>query len=80
MREESIKWLDTCLKGNKEIEKVIDIILTEYNTSKDIMKEELDKRCEVRFEVYSNPIYSEYHTSLETLVQVLHITGVIDNE
>lgn len=80
MREDSINWLDACLKGNKEIEKLIDVILTEYNISKDIMKEDLDTRCAVRFEVYSNPIYSEYQVSLETLVQVLRITGVINNE
>ena len=52
----------------------------EYGKAKDVNQFDLEKRCGIKFEVYSNPVYTEYQTSLETLVQVLRITGVLDNE
>ena len=76
----SANWLDYCEKGQKAIETVIDYILMEYGKAKDVNQFDLEKRCGIKFEVYSNPVYTEYQTSLETLVQVLRITGVLDNE
>ena len=76
----SANWLDYCDKGHKAIDNVIDYILMEYGKAKDVNQFELEKRCGIKFEVYSNPIYTEYQTSLETLVQILRITGVLDNE
>ena len=76
----SANWLDYCDKGHKAIDNVIDYILMEYGKAKDVNQFELEKRCGIKFEVYSNPIYTEYQTSLETLVQILRITGVLNNE
>ena len=73
-------WLDYCDKGQKAIETAIDYILMEYGKSKDVNQFDLEKRCGIKFEVYSHPVYTEYQTSLETLVQILRITGVLDNE
>ena len=58
----------------------IDYILKEYGKSKDVNQFELDKRCGIKFEVYSHPVYTEYQTSLETLIQVLRITEALDHE
>lgn len=80
MNDYSKNWLDYCLKGNKAIMEVIDFILMEYGKAKDVNKLDLEERCGIKFEVYSHPLYTEYHTSLETLVQILRITGVLDNE
>ena len=80
MREETKIWLDYCQKGQKAIDDVISLILKEHGYSKDISKLDVDTRCQTRFEVYTNPIYTEYQTSLSTLVQVLRITGVNLNE
>ena len=80
MDEYSANWLDYCVKGQRSIETVIDYILMEYGKAKDVNQFDLDKRCGIKFEVYSNPIYTEYQTSLETLVQVLRITGVLDRD
>lgn len=74
MREESANWLDYALKGQHQIESVIDYILMEYGANKDINKEDLETRCQVKFEVYSNPVYVEYQQSISTLIQVLRIT------
>ena len=76
----SANWLDDCDKGQKAIDNVIDYILKESGKSKDVNKFDLEKRCGIKFEVYSHPTYTEYQTSLETLVQVLRITGVLDHE
>ena len=76
----SANWLDYCDKGQKAIENAIDYILMEYGKAKDVNQFDLEKRCGIKFEVYSHPVYTEYQTSLETLVQVLRITGVLDNE
>lgn len=76
----SANWLDDCEKGQKAIDTVIDYILMEYGKAKDVNQFDLEKRCGIKFEVYSNPVYTEYQTSLETLVQILRITGVLDNE
>lgn len=76
----SANWLDFCDKGQKAIETAIYCILMEYGKAKDINQFDLEKRCVIKFEVYSNPVYSEYQTSLETLVQILRITGVLDHE
>ena len=73
-------WLDYCQKGTVEIEKVIDFILNEYSKSKDVNKLDIEERCGIKFEVYSHPVYTEYHTALETLIQILRITGALDNE
>ena len=80
MDEYSVNWLDYCEKGQKAIEAVIGYILMEYGKAKDVNQFGIEKRCGIKFEVYSHPVYTEYQTSLETLVQVLHITGVLDNE
>ena len=80
MDEYSANWLDYCDKGQKAIETVIDYILMEYGKSKDVNQFDLEKRCGIKFEVYSHPVYTEYQSSLETLVQILRITGVLDNE
>lgn len=80
MDEYSVNWLDYCEKGQKAIEAVIDYILMEYGKAKDVNHFDLEKRCGIKFEVYSHPTYTEYQTSLETLVQILRITGVLDNE
>ena len=80
MDEYSANWLDYCEKGQKAIETVIDYILMEYGKAKDVNQFDLEKRCGIKFEVYSHPVYSEYQTLLETLVQILRITGVLDNE
>ena len=80
MDEYSVNWLDYCEKGQKAIDNVIDYILMEYGKSKDVNQFDLEKRCGIKFEVYSHPVYTEYQTSLETLVQILRITGVLDNE
>ena len=80
MDEYSVIWLDYCEKGQKAIETVIDYILKEYGKAKDVNQFDLEKRCGIKFEVYSHPVYTEYQTSLETLVQILRITGVLDNE
>ena len=80
MDKYSANWLDYCDKGQKAIENVIDYILMEYGKAKDVNQFDLEKRCGIKFEVYSNPVYTEYQTSLETLVQILRITGVLDNE
>ena len=80
MDEYSANWLDYCVKGHKAIDNVIDYILMEYGKSKDVNQFDMEKRCGIKFEVYSNPVYTEYQTSLETLVQILRITGVLDNE
>ena len=80
MDEYSVNWLDYCEKGQKSIETVIDYILMEYGKAKDVNQFDLEKRCGIKFEVYSHPVYTEYQTSLETLVQILRITGVLDNE
>ena len=80
MDEYSVNWLDYCEKGKKSIETVIDYILTEYGKAKDVNQFDLEKRCGIKFEVYSHPVYTEYQTSLETLGQILRITGVLDNE
>ena len=80
MDEYSANWLDYCEKGQKAIETVIGYILMEYGKANDVNQFDLEKRCGIRFEVYSNPVYTEYQTSLETLVQILRITGVLDNE
>ena len=73
MREESAKWLDYALKGQQQIESVIDYILMEYGVNKDINKEDLETRCQVKFEVYSNSVYAEYQQSISTLIQILRI-------
>ena len=80
MNDYTKNWLDHCEKGQKAIENAIDHILMEYGLSKDVNKLELNERCCIKFEAYSHPIYTEYHTALETLVQILRITGVLDNE
>ena len=80
MDKYSANWLDDCDKGQKAIENVIDYILMEYGKAKDVNQFDLEKRCGIKFEVYSHPVYTEYQTSLETLVQVLRITGVLDHE
>lgn len=80
MREETKIWLDYCQKGQKAIDDVISLILKEYGFDKDLSKLSVDDRCAIKFEAFTNPIYTEYHCSLETLVQVLRITGVIDHE
>ena len=76
MREESSNWLDYCEKGQKMIDDLISVILAEHSCSVDINQKDVDTRCGVKFEVYSHPVYTEYQTSLETLVQVLRMTGV----
>ena len=78
MREESSNWLDYALKGQQQIEQVIDYILMEYRANKDINKEDLETRCQVKFEVYSNPVYAEYQQAISTLIQVLRITGWLE--
>ena len=80
MDDYTTNWLDYCEKGQKAIETVIDYILMEYGKAKDVNQFDLEKRCGIKFEVYSHPVYTEYQTSLETLVQILRITGVLDNE
>ena len=76
----SANWLDYCDKGHKAIDNVIDYILMEYGKAKDVNQFELEKRCGIKFEVYSSPVYTEYLTSLETLIQILRITGALDHE
>lgn len=76
MREETTKWLDYCQKGREAVDELIAIILAEHSCSVDINKEDLETRCSVKFETYSHPVYTEYQVALETLVQVLRITGV----
>ena len=76
----SANWLDYCDKGQKSIENAIDYILMEYGKAKDVNQFELEKRCGIKFEVYSSPVYTEYQTSLETLIQILRITGALDHE
>lgn len=78
MREESKIWLDHSLKGQQYITTTIDYILKEYSCNQDINKEDLDTRCQTKFEVYSNPIYSEYQVSIQTLIQVLRMTGWLE--
>ena len=78
MREESNNWLDYALKGQQHIETTIDYILKEYGMSEDIKKEDLETRCQTKFEVYSNSIYVEYQTAISTLIQVLRITGWLE--
>ena len=78
MREESKNWLDYALKGQQSIETTIDYILKEYEMSEDMKKEELETRCQTKFEVYSNPVYAEYQTAISTLIQVLRITGWLE--
>lgn len=78
MREESNNWLDHALKGQQYITTTIDYILKEYSCHQDINKEDLDTRCQTKFEVYSNPVYSEYQVSISTLIQVLRITGWLE--
>ena len=78
MREESSNWLDYALKGQQQIEQVIDYILKEYGANKDINKEDLETRCQVKFEVYSNPVCVEYQQSISTLIQILRITGWLE--
>lgn len=80
MENYSANWLDDCDKGQRAIENAIDYILMEYGKAKDVNQFDLDKRCGIKFEVYSHPVYMEYQTSLETLIQILRITGVLDNE
>ena len=80
MREETKVWLDYCLNGQQAIEDVISYILKEDSFSKDLTKLSLDERCEIKFEAFTNPVYLEYQTALETLVQVLRITGVIKHD
>ena len=78
MREESNNWLDYALKGQQYIETTIGYILKEYGMSEDIKKEELETRCQTKFEVYSNPVYAEYQIAISTLIQVLRITGWLE--
>lgn len=80
MREETKVWLDYCQKGQKAIDDVISLILKENGFEKDLAKLSIDDRCAIKFEAFTNPVYTEYHCSLETLVQVLRITGVFDRE
>lgn len=80
MKEETKRWLDYCQKGKETIDDLIALILAEHSCSVDINKEDLEKRCQVKFEAYSHPIYSEYQYSLSTLVQVLRMTGVNLND
>lgn len=76
MKEETTNWLDYCQKGRETIDELIAIVLAEHSCSVNINKEDLEKRCQVKFEVYSHPVYTEYQVALDTLVQVLRITGV----
>lgn len=78
MKVESSNWLDYALKGQQCIESTISYILKEYGMSEDIKKEDLETRCQTRFEVYTNPIYAEYQESIATLIQVLRITGWLE--
>lgn len=78
MREESNNWLDYALKGQQSIETTIGYILKEYGMSEDIKKEDLETRCQTKFEVYSNPIYAEYQIAISTLIQVLRMTGWLE--
>ena len=80
MNEYTKNWLDYCEKGQKAIEQAIDYILMEYGKGKDVNKLELEERCRIKFETYSHPVYTEYHSALETLIQILRITGVLDHE
>lgn len=80
MKEETKIWLDYCLKGQKAIEDAISYILNENSFSRDLNKLSVDERCEIKFEAFTNPVYTEYQTALETLVQVLRITGVIKHD
>ena len=80
MKEETKIWLDYCLKGQQAIEEAISYILKENGFSKDLNKLSQDERCAIKFEAFTNPVYTEYQCALETLVQVLRITGVNINE
>ena len=55
----SANWLDYCDKGQKAIETVIDYILMEYGKAKDVNQFDLEKRCGIKFEVYSSPVLNE---------------------
>ena len=80
MREETKIWLDNCLKGQQAIDEAISYILKENGCVKDLNKLSQEGRCAIKFEAFTNPVYTEYQCALERLVQVLRILGVIDNE
>lgn len=80
MKEETKIWLDHCLKGQKAIEEAISYILKENHFTKDLILLPSDERCQIKFEAYTNQVYTEYQVALETLVQVLRITGVNLND
>lgn len=80
MKEETKIWLDHCLKGQKAIEEAIGYILKENHFVTDLSQLSTEERCQVKFEAYTNPVYTEYQVALETLVQVLRITGVNLND
>lgn len=80
MKEETKIWLDHCLKGQKAIEEAISYILKENHYTLDLNLLSADERCRIKFEAYTNPVYTEYQVALSTLVQVLRITGVNLNE
>ena len=80
MKEETKIWLDYCLKGQKAIEEAISYILKENHFTKDLNLLSADERCQIKFEAYTNPVYTEYQVALSTLVQILRITGVDLNE
>ena len=76
MKEESSNWLDYCKKGQELIDDLIAVVLAEHSCSVDINQKDVETRCGVKFEVYSHPVYTEYQTALDTLVQVLRMSGV----
>ena len=81
MERESVNWLDYCQKFNEQVDTLTEYILMEYGCHKDINRvEDLDKRCRVKFEVYSHPVRIEYQERIDTLIQILRITEHLKGE